>query len=125
MNAASSLIRCQVKIREIALLAFALTPLNGNSVSAEEWRYCLGITAQQRIYLSEPFQTPQSYENVERTFKHALDANGVSYVVVQCPLSETAQDARQMRAYTIQFNRDRGVNIVDFQWRPAPGSAAH
>jgi hypothetical protein len=92
--------------------------------AANEWRYCLGIAAvQQKIYLSEPFLAEPASANFEMSFGQALDINGAAHDSVQCPRSDTVREALEMRAYTIQYNRQRGTAVVPFAWRPVSGSA--
>ena len=103
-----------------ALMAAAvlIAGVGAPAASAAEWRYCLAaVPAQHKIYMSAAFPTDSAMETLEAAFGRALDRALIQHDAVQCPRGDQ-QSIAAMKLKAIQFNRDSGNKVVEFNWRP-------
>jgi hypothetical protein len=99
-------------------LAVLIAGLGARPAWAAEWRYCIAaVPAQHKIYMSGVFPTDTPMEALEAGFGHALDRALIQHDSVQCPRGDQ-QSIAAMKLQAIQFNRDSGNKVVEFNWRP-------
>ena len=109
--------RSGVQVACITALAWSAS---GGSAQAAEWRYCLALSqAEQRVYMSYPFQcATDDFQKLERVLRESLTRAGVPVDTVQCPRGGDERSILAMRDHAIAFNRQTQITAVDVKWRP-------
>ena len=109
--------RSGVQVACITALAWSAS---GGSGQAAEWRYCLALSqAEQRVYMSYPFQcATDDFQKLERVLRESLTRAGVPVDTVQCPRGGDERSILAMRDHAIAFNRQTQITAVDVKWRP-------
>jgi hypothetical protein len=86
---------------------------------ADDWRYCLAPSeADHKIYMTPPFAESQAMGDAEQNFRRTLSWSGLTYDVVQCPLSDSESSALAAQKQAINYNRKLGNQIVGINLNP-------
>jgi hypothetical protein len=87
---------------------------------AAEWRFCIAPSSQEyRIYMTEPFLAGAPMEALEDRFHQLLYSLGLRHDSVQCPTGANEEAVRAIRQYAGEFNRQRGTEVVQIDWKSA------
>ena len=107
------------------ILRFASVGLIFNIAGAQlavaaEWRFCIAPSGQEyKVYMTKPFLAGASMEPLERSFRQLLYSWGLRHDSVQCPTGANEEAVRAMRQYAGEFNRQRGNEVVQIDWKSA------
>jgi len=102
-----------------ALLMLAATLIATSPAGAADWRYCLALSPDEnKVYISEPFQTNASMSAATDAFSRLLARQQLRHQPVQCPKSADEKSALQMREHSISFNRSSGREIANVGGTP-------
>jgi hypothetical protein len=101
-----------------ALLMLAATLITTSPAGAADWRYCLALSDDNKVYISEPFQTNASMSAATDAFSRLLARQQLRHQPVQCPKSADEKSALQMRDHAINFNRSSGREIATVSGKP-------
>jgi hypothetical protein len=112
-------------INKINILRFAGLGLIFNIAGAQlalaaKWRFCIAPSSQEyRVYMTKPFLAGVSMEELEDRFHQLLYSLGLRHDSVQCPTGANEEAVRAMRQYASEFNRQKGTEVVQIDWKSA------
>ena len=102
--------------RAVFVLLAILLP--SQAAWAADWRYCYaGSDREQRLYLSQPFQTARSLDALERAWEGWLTQQGLPHESTGCPRSSDRPGIEETIQAAIRYNRTVGRSAVELNWR--------
>jgi hypothetical protein len=89
-----------------------------HSALADDWRYCLAPSyADHRVYITVPFRTTASLDDVETSFHKHLIRIGLSHDIVQCPRGAAEEVVLARRRHSVVFNRQSNNDVINIDWK--------
>lgn len=97
-----------------------LAALVSQTASAADWEYCLAPSNnEQKVYVSEVFETVETSWDSDALFDRALARAGLRHHAVQCPRADAKSAIIIMRYDAVAFNDRIGREVIYVRWKPA------